>query len=69
MNKFLLYPFKPGEILKLKKMHPCGNNIWAVIRVGQEVTIKCEKCSHIVSLSRKSLEKSIKTIEQINNPV
>jgi len=62
-GKYELYQFKIGEILTLKKTHPCGNNIWTVERVGQEITIKCKKCAHQISISRRILEKAIKKIE------
>jgi len=62
-GKFELYPFKTGERLTLKKTHPCGNNIWTVEKVGQEITIKCKKCAHQISISRRILEKAIKSIE------
>ena len=62
-KKFELYPFKIGEILTLKKTHPCGNNIWIVERTGQEITIRCKKCNHLISMARKNLEKAVKKIE------
>jgi hypothetical protein len=62
-GKFELYPFKIGELLTLKKMHPCGDNKWMIERVGQEIGIRCLKCSHFISIARKPLEKSIKKIQ------
>ncbi len=62
-GKYELYPFKKGEILTLKKSHPCGNSIWVVERVGQEIGIRCQKCSHFLSIPRRTLEKSIKEIK------
>ncbi|MHB1452799.1 MAG: DUF951 domain-containing protein [Saccharofermentanales bacterium] len=62
--KYELYKFKVGEILTLKKSHPCGDCIWIVERVGQDIGIKCRKCGHFVIISRRTLEKSVKKIEQ-----
>lgn len=62
-NKFELYPFKTGEILILKKLHPCGNNVWFIERVGQEIGIRCQKCNHFILIPRRTLEKSIKEIK------
>ncbi len=61
-GKFELYPFKIGEVLNLKKLHPCGNSIWTIERVGQEIGIRCKKCNHFILIARKTLEKSIKEI-------
>jgi hypothetical protein len=60
--KYELYPFKIGEILVLKKNHPCGNNIWIVERTGQEIGIRCRQCNHFLVMARKPLEKSIRKI-------
>lgn len=65
-NKFELYPFKIGEILILKKSHPCGSNSWVIDRVGQEIGIRCQKCGHLVLIPRRTLEKSIKEIKLSN---
>jgi len=62
-NKYELYPFKIEEILILKKTHPCGNAIWMVERVGQEIGIRCQKCNHFLLISRRTLEKAIKEIK------
>ena len=51
-----------GDRAELKKTHPCGGNIFAILRVGSEVRIKCEKCGHDMTIDRIKLEKSIKKI-------
>ena len=51
-----------GNIIKLKKQHPCGSFEWEVLRVGADFRIKCLGCGHQVMISRKTLEKSIKEI-------
>lgn len=51
-----------GNIIKLKKQHPCGSFEWEVLRVGADFRIKCLGCGHQVMISRKILEKSIKGI-------
>ncbi len=61
-NKYELYPFKIGEMVVLKKIHPCGNAAWGVERVGQEIGIRCQKCRHFLLISRRTLEKSIREI-------
>ena len=51
-----------GNIIKLKKQHPCGSFEWEVLRVGADFRIKWLGCGHQVMISRKTLEKSIKGI-------
>ena len=49
-----------GDILEMKKQHPCGNNRFVVVRAGMDFKIKCEKCGHLVMVPRAKVEKSIK---------
>lgn len=63
-GKFELYLFKIGDTLALKKTHPCGNNIWKVERVGQEIGIRCQKCNHFLVIPRRSLEKALREVKK-----
>ena len=49
-----------GEIIKLKKPHPCGAFTWEVLRVGVDYRIKCTGCGHILLIPRIKLLKMIK---------
>lgn len=49
-----------GDIVYMKKQHPCGSHEWEVIRVGADFKIKCLKCNHISMLSRFKFEKAVK---------
>lgn len=51
-----------GDRLIMKKNHPCGCNIFAVLRSGMDFKIKCEKCGHEVMVPRSKAEKNIKKI-------
>lgn len=53
-----------GDILKLKKQHPCGSSEWEVLRVGMDFRLKCTGCGHQIMLPRKQVEKSIKKIRK-----
>ncbi len=57
-GKFFLYPYEEGQIVTLKKTHPCGGKTWKLIRVGAEVLMACEKCGHKLTLKRAALEKA-----------
>lgn len=51
-----------GDVVKLKKEHPCGSKEWEVLRVGMDFRIKCMGCGHQVMLPRKQIEKNIRQI-------
>lgn len=53
---------KMGDILEVKKNHPCGSNKFEVTRTGMDFRIKCCGCSHEVWIPRVKLEKRIKKI-------
>jgi hypothetical protein len=54
--------FSLGDIVELKKQHPCGSRQWEIIRVGMDFRIKCLGCSQQVMLPRPRFEKSVKKI-------
>lgn len=51
-----------GDVLKLKKPHPCGSCEWDVLRVGADFRLKCKGCGHQIMIARRLLEKNIKQI-------
>ena len=51
-----------GDVLELKKEHPCGSRRWLVLRVGMDFRLRCEGCGHEVMLPRSKAEKSIRKI-------
>lgn len=55
---------KVGDILQLKKQHPCGSSAWRVLRIGVDFKLKCEGCGHEIMVPRLKIEKRIKQIER-----
>lgn len=51
-----------GDILELKKTHPCGSRRWQVLRIGMDFKLKCEGCGHQLMIPRSKAEKSVKQI-------
>jgi hypothetical protein len=49
-----------GDIVKLKKKHPCGSYEWQVMRVGADIGLKCTTCERRIMLSRSVLERRMK---------
>ena len=55
-----------GNIVKLKKQHPCGSHDWEVLRIGADFRLKCMGCAHQIMIPRKTLEKSVKEVKASN---
>ncbi|MBQ8230912.1 MAG: DUF951 domain-containing protein [Lachnospiraceae bacterium] len=53
-----------GDVLKLKKAHPCGSREWEVLRVGADFRLKCLGCEHQIMIARRLLEKNVKEISE-----
>ena len=53
-----------GDVLELKKTHPCGSRRWKVLRVGMDFKLKCLGCGHEVMTPRTKAEKSVKKIRR-----
>jgi hypothetical protein len=54
---------KLGDVLQLKKPHPCGSYDWEVVRLGADTGIQCLKCHRRVLLQRGVLEQRLKGIQ------
>lgn len=54
--------FHLGDIVKLKKKHPCGSFEWEILRVGADFRLKCMGCGHQVMMKRTLVEKNLKGI-------
>lgn len=49
-----------GDMVRLRKPHPCGSTDWEVVRLGADIGLRCLKCNHRVLLDRSTLERRIK---------
>ncbi|MEX1378191.1 MAG: DUF951 domain-containing protein [Eubacteriales bacterium] len=60
--------YKLGDIVMMKKPHPCGSNRWEIVRTGADIKIKClgENCGRVVMLTRREFNKSLKSIIEAN---
>ncbi len=52
-----------GDILTLKKPHPCGSSRWEVLRVGADFRLRCLGCQRLVMLPRRRVEGRIRKVE------
>ena len=51
---------KLGDVVRLRKAHPCGSHEWEVVRVGADIGLKCIKCQRRVLLERGVFERRVK---------
>ena len=49
-----------GDVVRLKKTHPCGSDLWEVVRLGADIGIRCRGCRRRVLLPRSVLERRIR---------
>lgn len=54
--------FGLGDIVLMKKPHPCGTNEMEIIRMGMDIRIKCTGCQHSVLIPRAKFEKNMKKV-------
>ena len=56
----MVLEIKLGDVVRLKKKHPCGSDEWQVVRLGADIGIRCLKCQRRVLLQRSVFERRVK---------
>ncbi len=51
-----------GDVVRMRKPHPCGNSEWEVVRLGADIGIRCCKCTRRVLLPRSQFARQVKTL-------
>ena len=51
-----------GDLVQMRKTHPCGSDKWTVIRVGADIKIRCSGCGRIVMMDRADFTKRMKKV-------
>lgn len=59
--------YEIGDIVRTKKVHPCGSKLWEITRVGVDFKLKCLGCGHVVTMQRPKALKAITKLEKKNN--
>jgi len=59
----MVVPFELGDIVTLRKQHPCGGHLWRVERLGADIGIRCLTCGHYLMLTRRRLERNLKELQ------
>ncbi|MDQ1300614.1 MAG: hypothetical protein QG637_533 [Chloroflexota bacterium] len=57
-----------GDIVRMRKPHPCGSNEWAVVRLGADIGIRCCKCTRRVLLPRSQFARQVKALVKRGEP-
>ena len=61
LNDFkMTVEIKPGDVVRLRKAHPCGSYEWEVVKVGTNIGLKCLRCQRRVLLERGLFERRVK---------
>lgn len=59
-----------GDMLRLRKVHPCGSYEWKVVRLGADIGLECQGCGRRVMLPRRQLAHRVKTMTHVpGNPI
>lgn len=51
-----------GDVVQMRKVHPCGSDRWEILRVGMDFKIKCLGCGRVVMLPRPKFERGVKAV-------
>lgn len=52
------WDYEVGDVVKMKKQHPCGSKEWEILRIGADFRLLCKGCGRQVMIERKIVEKS-----------
>lgn len=54
----MAFEYRTGDILTMKKKHPCGGSEWEILRVGADFRLRCTKCGREIIIPRRQAEKN-----------
>ena len=58
----MVLELKIGDVLRMKKPHPCGGSLWNVTRLGADIGMTCRECGRYVLLARSRLARRLKQV-------
>ena len=53
-----------GDIIKMKKKHPCGSSEWEILKAGADIKMKCLGCGHEIIIKRSLAQKNTKKLKK-----
>lgn len=54
--------YELGSVVIMKKPHPCGENLWKVVRLGVDIKLECVKCGRTIMMDRIEFERKLKKV-------
>ncbi len=54
--------YRMGEIVRLRKPHPCGGAEWEIVRIGADIGLVCRTCQRRMLMPRSALDKRLRTV-------
>ncbi len=61
--------FRMGDVLQLRKPHPCGSLEWEVTRLGADIGLRCRECGRRIMLERRTLEQRLRSFVSRGEPI
>ena len=58
----MLIDVQIGDVVMMRKPHPCGSTLWTVRRIGADIGLICQGCGHRIMLPRRKFNKSVKRL-------
>lgn len=56
--------YEKGDVVTLKKGHPCGENLWEILRTGVDIKLECTGCNRTIWMTRMDFEKRVRKIRE-----
>lgn len=54
--------YNVGNVVRMKKAHPCGSYLWQITRTGMDFGIRCQGCGRFVLLPREKFQRQVKCV-------
>ncbi|MDI3280249.1 MAG: DUF951 domain-containing protein [Bacillota bacterium] len=61
--------FFVGDVVQMRKVHPCGSDRWEVLRVGIDFRLRCLGCGRVIMLPRPRFERSVRKVVSSVHPL
>ena len=58
-----------GDVIEMRKAHPCGGSVWEVVRVGADIGLRCRGCERRILMDRSTLHRRAKGMIERGVPV
>ncbi len=58
-----------GDVIEMRKPHPCGGRAWTVVRVGADIGLRCGSCERRIMMDRPTLHRRAKQLLERGDPV